>query len=346
MAMSVEARLQALVETYRAQHGDAGLGNPVQLAMALAAQAPDLAAEIRALTAAVVADVRGKIAASADPAGEAVRLTAEIADREQLPAAAAAAGIAVARRLGGTPPAGETAGETVVAPVPAAVAPPPAAAQALPAAPLPPPAVSSAPMTMAGIQQFVVKNKWAAGIAALALIVFIYQNQGSGGGQRGGGQQGNQQGGVQQGGGQQGTSGAPPTLGTGSNLPSLPYTQQRRDRMDYGMVAFTLATPAGSFPASVLTTGSWQPIQFSILDPRGSGQIVNGSFPNMQLTQGQNGPARVGQVQWQQDNLNVGPMCLAFEGGQVQNETAFFRGSTICVYDASCRQSYGCGRIQ
>ena len=40
--MSVEARLQALVQNYRAQHGDAGLLVSTQLIAQLSSQAPDL----------------------------------------------------------------------------------------------------------------------------------------------------------------------------------------------------------------------------------------------------------------------------------------------------------------
>ena len=61
--MSVEARLQALVQNYRAQYGDAALAQSPQLIAQLSVQAPDLHGEIKALAAAIRAAAPPLIAA-------------------------------------------------------------------------------------------------------------------------------------------------------------------------------------------------------------------------------------------------------------------------------------------
>lgn len=320
--MTAEARLLALAQAYRAQYGDAGLANSVQLAMTLGGQAPDLGAEIRALAAALQMNAAARIAGSADPQSEAIRVASEIATSQQLPSAAAGAGVTVASQLsGGVAPPGVTA-----------------------------------PASSSGLPDWVVQNKWAIGIAAVALLIFMSQNQGSGGSQpqpcggqgqpacapNGGGGQG---GGGQGGGGAQG-GGSMPTLATGDNLPTLPFQTRRVNRTLYGGVSFNLPTPNGTYGASVGTTGGWQMISMIAMGPSDTDQASNAGVANLQLTQGQNGPARVGQVQWQRNGLNLPPMCLVFEGGQAQGETAHFGGSRMCVMDASCQQVYGCGRVQ
>ncbi|HEX8661880.1 MAG TPA: hypothetical protein VF686_08430, partial [Brevundimonas sp.] len=82
-------------------------------------------------------------------------------------------------------------------------------------------------------------------------------------------------------------------------------------------------------------------------DTRGTGQIVNTGSAQMQRTQGQNGPVRAGQVQWQQDTLNLGPICISFQGnGQSQSGDVGMSGTTMCVMDAACQQTSGCGTIR
>jgi len=130
--MSVEARLQALVQNYRAQYGDAPLRTSAQLIANLSSQAPDLHGEIRALAAAIGEDAAQRIArAGADGEGEAGRIATEIAGRERLSLAVVTAGISVARVIGpitaaSVPPptgAGDWAGESVIV-QPAALPPP------------------------------------------------------------------------------------------------------------------------------------------------------------------------------------------------------------------------------
>src|SRR5688572_19897707 len=114
--MSVEARLQALVQNYRAQHGDAALRTSPQLIAQLSSQAPDLYGEIRALAALIASNAAARIAASPDQDAEAQRVATEIAASEKLSMAVAPAGVAVARTIG---PIGVGAAPAIPAPSPA-----------------------------------------------------------------------------------------------------------------------------------------------------------------------------------------------------------------------------------
>ena len=45
-------------------------------------------------------------------------------------------------------------------------------------------------------------------------------------------------------------------------------------------------------------------------------------------------------MQWQQDTLNIGPICVAFQGnGQSQSGDVGMSGTTMCMMDANCQQS-------
>lgn len=394
--MSVEARLQALVQNYRAQHGDAGLQATAQLIAQLSSQAPDLYGEIRALAAALSGNVAARVAGSADQDGEAQRAATEIAGSEKLPMAAATAGVAVARLIGPvggaaapTPapaPSGGWAGETMIAqPIPAAPAAPAAVAPPAAGGYAPPPPQQPYGHAPAGgyvppgsvappgqpVSQPIYKNKIALGVAAAVVLLVGYSysqrtppggggtqtngqqgpvagggGQGQGGGQGGGGQQGGQQGG----GGQQGAAGQYPMLTRGGNPPPLQI-----NRMQNGLaIPFLIETRNGPAPGGViLPSGGWDqgPIQVVFGQPgdtSGQGQIVNQGSAQMQRVQGQNGPARAGQVQWQQDQLGMGPICVAFSsnGGQSQSGDVGLSGTTMCIMDASCQQPAGCGQIR
>jgi hypothetical protein len=392
--MSVEARLQALVQAYRAQHGDAGLHNAPQLIAQLSSQAPDLYGEVRALAAAVAGNAAARVGASPDQAGEAGRVATEIAASEKLSLGVAAAGVAVARALGpiggpaapAMPPAppaagGGWAGETVVAGAPATAPPggyapppqqppygqvpgyPPAAGGYVPPGSMPPPGHSgSAP---------IYKNKVAIGVAAAVVLFLGYaytqrtptgsrsapptNTQGplaGGGGAPQSGVPGGSgpQGGGAPGGGQQGAAGQYPMLTRGGGaLPSLQI-----NRMPTGLaIPFLIETQAGPAPGGIiLPAGGWDQGAVTVVfgragDTTGQGQIVNQGTVQMERAQGQNGPARSGVVQWQQDGLGMGPICVAFSSnGQSQSGDVGLSGTTMCVLDASCQQPAGCGQVR
>ncbi|MGQ0660771.1 hypothetical protein [Sphingosinicella sp.] len=371
--MSVEARLQALVQNYRAQHGDAGLYASTQLIAQLSSQAPDLYGEIRALSAAITGNAVARIAASPDQDGEAQRVATEIAGTEKLSMAVAIAGVAVARALGpvggpaapAMPPpppaaAGGWAGETVVAgPAPAPGYPP--AAGYVPPGSVPPPGQSAAVP--------IYKNKVAIGVAAAVVLLLGYaytqrapsrpqpgpvtNEQGplAGGPQGGGAPQGGPgpQGGGAPGGGQQGASGQYPMLSRSGTLPGL---QVNRMQNGYA-IPFLIETQSGPAPGGVIVPlNGWDQGPTTIVfgqpgDTTGQGQIVNQGSVQMQRVEGPNGPARAGQVQWQQDALNMGPICVAFQApAQTQSGDVGLSGTTMCVMDANCQQSAGCGQVR
>ena len=381
--MSVEARLQALVQNYRAQHGDAGLHNAPQLIAQLSSQAPDLYGEIRALAAAVTGNAAARIAASPDQEGEANRVATEIAASEKLSMAVATAGVAVARATGPvgqaapamppTPPAavGGWAGDSVAVgapppPAPGYAAPPPQQPYAQPPAggyappgSVPPPVQASVP---------VHKNPVIlAAAAAVALVggYYVYSqrdptpksdpvtNEQKGplaGGPQDGPQSGpgpGQQGpATPPGGGQQGATNPFPRLVSSGDLPVLSVNSAPNGLA----VPFSIETQGGpALGAVILPTSGWEGGPATVIfgaagDTTGEGQVVNQGSAQMQRIQGQTA-GRVGQVQWQRDGLNLGPICVAFVGQAGPNGDIGLAGTTMCVADATCEANAICGRV-
>ena len=80
----------------------------------------------------------------------------------------------------------------------------------------------------------------------------------------------------------------------------------------------------------------------------GQVEVLNEGSAQMQRMRGTGGLARAGQVQWQRDGLNIGPICIAFQSaaGQGQQRDVGLSGTTMCVMDGNCQQSIGCGRMR
>jgi hypothetical protein len=379
--MSVEARLQALIQNYRAQHGDAGLHNSPQLIAQLSSQAPDLYGEIRALAAAVTANAAARIAGSPDQDGEANRVATEIAGSEKLSMAVATAGVAVARALGpvgaqAAPPmpsapaadVGGWAGDSVAVGAPPAQPAPggyvpqqpyaqPQAGGYVPPGSVPPQGQASTPIT---------KNPIAIiAVAAVAVIggYYLYSQRNPSPrpvpvtkneqqGPLAGGQQGPQSGpGAGQPGpgeqpGQQGPTSNFPTLVSSGDMPTLPINTAPNGLA----VPFTLPTQGGpAAGAVILPTGGWDSGPATIIfgaagDTTGQGQVVNQGSAQLQRVQGQTA-GRLGQVQWQQDGLNMGPICVAFVGQAGANGDIGLAGTTMCITDSTCEGNAVCGRV-
>lgn len=376
--MSVEAQLQALVQNYRAQHGDAGLHNSAQLIAQLSSQAPDLYGEIRALAAAVTANAAARIAGSPDQGGEANRVATEIAGSEKLSMAVAAAGVAVARMLGpvggpaapAMPPAppeavGGWAGDLVAVGAP----PPPPPGYAPPQQPYGQPQAGGyvPPGSMPGqastpIQKNPIAIAAAVGLALLGgYIVYSQRNpsprsepvakneqQGplAGGPQGGPGPQSGQQGPSPQQSGQQGAAGSFPLLVSTGDMPVLPINTAPNGLA----VPFMLDTRGGQAAGAViLPTGGWDAGPATIIfgaagDTTGQGQVVNQGTAQLQRVQGQTA-GRLGQVQWQQDGLSMGPICVAFVGQAGANGDIGLAGTTMCITDSTCEGNAVCGRV-
>jgi hypothetical protein len=413
--MSPEDRLFALLQQIRAAEGDAALAAPDALVPRIAAQAPDLYGEARALAAALKIGAPARLAGAPDPAGEVARLGAEIAAAERLSMACVEPALAVVRRMGNTVPlpppapppvAGGWAGDSVAvgAPVPPPPAYPGAPAYAPPAPPPPPPAATPTP---------VWQNKWALGAAgAVAVLVglntFGRQAQqpqqpppqqpmggGQGGGQGGGAPFG---GGVPQGpggGGQPGGGGAVPGQGGGGGMPmggdpngqdpgaapmgppsgppaggggggtggtgglatlqppggAIPTMAVRRGQDGTIALGFSVMTRGGAMPGVVLLPANgWDsgPTMVAFSRP-GSEQPETLGGGQMQRGQGQGGPMRAVQPQWQQDGIGMGNICIAFsgggQGGGQGGGDVPLQGSTMCVMDGACGRAAGCGRV-
>lgn len=379
--MSVEARLQALVQNYRAQHGDAALAAAPQLIANLSSQAPDLHGEIKALSAAIGGNAAARIAGSPDPEGEAGRIATEIAGAQRLSMAVATAGVAVARSLGQTgaapamPPApaaadGGWAGESVIvqpaatAPPPQSYAPPPVTPGYVPPGSMPPPGAPAS--------QPIYQNKIVLGAVAAAVGFLIYQQTRTpvqptnqvrpavgpqtggpqGGGAQGGGMQGGGTPGPTAGGGTQGgpapqEGGAPPMLSTAQGqAPTLAVSRQSDGT---SAIYFQIQTQSGAVVGAVAPpSNGWEGAATGVGfatpgDP--NSQITNIGSARLQIMRDQGGTVRLGPVQWQQGN-GIGPLCVAFVvPGQAQDVPANGAGAILCIADGSCQRPIGCGRI-
>ncbi|MGE3395954.1 MAG: hypothetical protein AB7H79_03520 [Sphingomonas sp.] len=348
--MSVEARLQALIQSYRAQFGDAALTGSPQLIAQLSVQAPDLHGEIKALAAALRRGDAARIAAAADQEGEASRVATEIAGSEKLSMAVATAGVAIARGLGPvaaapaappSPPAPNDAGwagETVMAtPAPGGPAQPYAPPGSTPGYVAPGSATPAA--AQPGAAQPIYKNKFVIGAVAIAIVLLlVWSRQSSGPGGADKDKAGPQ------------TAGSYPTLSLDETLPTLSYTRDQNGLS----ILFQLDGQGGAAPGVVvLPANGWDqgPTQVAFGRPgdvAGRVQVMNEGSVQMQRMQGNGRPARAGRVQWQRDGLNLGPVCIAFQGraGQSQGGDVGLSGTTMCVMDGDCQRSVGCGRIQ
>jgi hypothetical protein len=172
-------------------------------------------------------------------------------------------------------------------------------------------------------------------------------------------------GGGPQGGGQpSGPGGAPPAGGqpqqpaTPGGYPMLassgagPALQVNRMQNGYA-IPFLIQVDGTPAPGGVIVPlNGWDQGPTTVVlgqpgDTSGTGQIVNTGTAQMQQTQGQNGPVRMGPVQWQRDQLNIGPICVAFTGsGQSPSGDVGMSGTTMCLMNASCQQNLGCGTIR
>ncbi|HRE43956.1 MAG TPA: hypothetical protein PKY87_08290 [Terricaulis sp.] len=110
-----------------------------------------------------------------------------------------------------------------------------------------------------------------------------------------------------------------------------------------------LQTQRGAAPGIVLLPQGWQagPVGFMVAMPGDTtGQNVGaGGQGQFELVQSNNHPIRVARIQMQQDNIGLGNVCLAFMGGQGQQDVQI-SGSDFCVMDAQCNQPIGCGKMQ
>ncbi len=376
--MSIEERLFALAQQYRDRKGAAAMADATQFVPQLASQAPDLHIEIRALATAVQANAAGRIARAANGDLEAAAVAAEIAGAQKLSMASVTPAVAVARRLGSTPsaaamapaPAAEGwAGDSVIA---GSSPPPPYAPQVAPvhpgyAPPLPAPAAAKPP---------VWQNKWVLGAAGAVALLVGYQQMNqqplpgpgpnppgpvppgpgpnppgpvppgpgptppgptpppgpgpdvptpspsSGGGSNGGG------------GGNQFPALAPP----GSPQPTLSVQPQGQGYL----VGFSVVGNAGLVS---LPPGGWEKGDAGLMltrNPQNQQPDSMGSGKFQRLQSGNN-PVRVAQIQWQQDNLGLGPVCVAFIGNGGQDVS--LKGSKMCLMDGPCSKPIGCGQL-
>ena len=346
--MSVEARLQALVQSYRAQYGDAALMQSQQLIAQLSVQAPDLHGEVKALSAAINRGAAARIASAPDPEAEATKVATEIAAAEKLSMAVVTAAVAVARTLGGlpaapamppVPPAAASgwAGETVVV----APQPPTGGIPQQGAAPGYVPPGSMPPGGSPAPAKPFYKNPLVIGGAIAAVLLLLVWS-------------GQQE--VPVTNGQAPQDGPPqppgqaPILATRAPLPTL--TSNRNS--DGVVIPFLLQGSSGAAPGVVvLPAGGWDsgPTSVAFGRPGSQGgqiEVMNEGAAQMQRMRGNGGLARAGQVQWQRDGLNIGPICIAFQSaaGQGQQRDVGLSGTTMCVMDGNCQQSIGCGRMR
>lgn len=347
--MSVEARLQALVQSYRAQYGDAALGQSQQLIAQLSVQAPDLHGEVKALSAAINRGAAARIATAADPEAEAAKVATEIAAGEKLSMAVVTAAVTVVRALGAVPaapamppppPAATSgwAGETV------AVAPQPPAPDTPPQGGAPgylPPGSVPAPGAPAAPAKPIYKNPLAIGGAIAAVLLFLVWRQqaetpvANNQGPRDGPPQ---------------ADGQAPVLASRAPLPTL-----TSNRTPNGVeIQFMLQGRSSVAPGAVILpvqgwdTGATQVFFGRQNSPGGQIEVMNEGAAQMQRMRGEGGLARAGQVQWQRDGLGMGPICIAFQSaaGQGQQRDVGLSGTTMCVMDGDCQQSIGCGRMR
>ncbi len=374
--MSIEERLFALAQQYRDRNGAAAMADATQFVPQLSSQAPDLHVEIRALAAAVQANAAGRIAGSANGDLEAAAVAAEIAGAQKLSMASVTPAVAVARRLGTTPAAmppapsgGGWAGDSVIA---GSSPPPPYAPQVAPPhnafAPQPPfPPVGGEPAKPPYYQ-----NKWVIGGLGAVLLALVYQQMNPAPGPGPG------PGPTPPGPGPGPNPPAPnpppaPFDGPNPNPPApVPpgpdVSTASSSTSGGGSNQFpALAPPNGPQPTlSVQQQGQGYLIGFSIVGNTGLVSLPPGGWEKgdagLMLTRNQqnqqadsmgtgkfqrlqsgSNPVRVAQIQWQQDKLGLGPVCVAFIGNGGQDVS--LKGSKMCLMDGPCSRPLGCGQI-
>jgi hypothetical protein len=132
----------------------------------------------------------------------------------------------------------------------------------------------------------------------------------------------------------------------GGNLPTL-SVQRAQDGSP--VLFFQVQTRNGATPGMIaLPANGWEagPSMFGFMRAG-----TNGSQPDtmgmavFQRNNSQAGPVRTAQPSWQQDNVGLGNICVAFIGPQGAQEVPL-QGSTMCIMDANCTQAAGCGRVQ
>lgn len=378
--MSIEDRLYALVAQARQAQGDSVLRMPGQLVPRLTGQAPDLHGEIRALAAALAMDAPRSIAAAADGAAETARIATEIAAGERLSIGVVNTAITVACRIGATSTgpaaapvaAGGWAGDSVAVGATPSPAPIPAAAPAETAA-------TAAPW----FKNRWIGGAMAAGVLFFVYLSSqrddAPQAVPPGPGQQGQYPPGQMPSGQMPSGqmppgqmpppgqtpmppGQQpqpgpmaGTNGAPvgqqqgepPLLQPpGGNLPAISVQRTPEGAIALG---FRVQTRGGGAPGIViLPANGWEsgPTMFGFMRAGGAtgGQPDTMGTGIFRLVPGQSPPVRTAQPSWQQDNVGMGNICVAFIGAQPGQDVGL-QGSTMCVMDASCQQAAGCGRM-
>ena len=375
--MSIEERLFALAQQFRDRNGAAALGDATQFVPILSSQAPDLHVEIRALSAALAANVAGRIGAAGNADLEAAAIAAEIAGTQKLSMASVIPAVAVARRLASAPAAmpapqagGGWAGDSVIA----GSSPPPSyAPQVAPVhqayAPTPPPA----PEVPAKEPYW--KNKWVLGASAAALLAVGYQQMkpqptppgpqppfngptpppgptpGPGPMPPPGPNPGPNPGPgptPPPGPDITGSSSSSGGSGGGNQFPALappngPQPKLSLQPQGQGfLVGFSVNGAAGLVS---LPPGGWDSGNTSLMLTR-SPQIPQpesmGSGKFQRLQSGSN-PVRVAQIQWQQDNVGVGPACVAFIGNGGQDVA--LKGAKMCLMDGPCSRPIGCGQL-
>ena len=356
--MSIEDRLFALAQQYAGQHGPAALADQATMISQLSSQAPDLHAEVRALAAAVSVNAGSRIAAAGNADLEAQAIGGEIAASQKLAMASVMPAIAVLRRLAA---AGEMPTPAPVMPAPAdagwagdsVVAGATPAAAAVPSAPPPVAAPPLSPPAPVQADKPIWQNKWAIGGAAAVALLLAYQNFAKPTGPSPtptatAGPTGPSIGPSTPGApaplptfspqapGQ--SAGLPELAGPGGQMPTLLVRQQGQGFV----VGFTLrgvaamvAAPQGGWDRGPGMIALARNAQAQQPDSVGSGMF--------QRTNSDQGPSRLMRVQWQQDNLNAGPMCVAFVGtsGQDVNPS----GSRLCVLDGGCGRAVACGQL-
>lgn len=370
--MSIPDRLFALTQQYRDQYGAAALADAGRMVPHLSSQAPDLHEEVRALAAAIAQGAAQRIISAPDPQAEAQAVIQQIAGAQMLSVASVTAAIDVARRLNIS--AGRTdgwAGETV-----------PVGRQPTPSfdfsAPYPPQAPSSNEA-----KPPIWQNKWAIGAAGAALLLIGYQQFGQQpAGQDAGAPQAPAGGGPNAPVDPNAPAdpnaptgpNAPtnPNTPTGPNAPVVPPGPPPKaggpGAPSAGGQQFpALASPNGPQPTlMVQSTQNGFMVGFSLNGVAGMVSAPPGGWDNgnggvmfsrnpqsnqpdavgggrFQRVGSAGSPARVMQVQWQQDNLGLGPTCVAFigNGGQDVNP----RGARMCIMDGACNRPVGCGQL-
>lgn len=96
-----------------------------------------------------------------------------------------------------------------------------------------------------------------------------------------------------------------------------------------------ISLPPGGWDGGNVTLALMRNPQGQQPDSMGGGKF--------QRIQSGNNPVRVAQIQWQQDNIGVGPACIAFIGNGGQDVK--LSGARMCLMDGACNQPLGCGQI-